>query len=260
MKTRQALGVLGWLFAAAGVGCSGGGTETGPSDAGSDAPTVILDGGGEIPVPPDGAAACPKNGSCNYQTNEGCTATQTCVPLPDGNGAAPPGCIGAGAGESGAPCDNFDECAPGFLCAGKQCRKLCCGGDWSGCPSDDERCIQDFVVSDGNGGTIATGGMLCMPVNTCNALTPAACPFPGQTCQIIDKTGATLCLKEGTGDSGEACPCKGGFLCVDKECRRLCKAATGGGEPSCEEGEGICVHFHRDPPGVGECTPTDNGN
>jgi hypothetical protein len=28
----------------------------------------------------------------------------------------------------------------------------------------------------------------------------------------------------------------------------------GGGEPACKEGEGICVHFNRDPPGVGECT------
>ena len=43
-----------------------------------------------------------------------------------------------------------------------------------------------------------------------------------------------------------------------KECRRLCKAVEGGGEPSCKEGEGVCVHFHRDPPGVGECTPYES--
>jgi hypothetical protein len=32
----------------------------------------------------------------------------------------------------------------------------------------------------------------------------------------------------------------------------------GGGEPFCQEGEGICVHYNRDPQGVGECTPQNN--
>lgn len=261
MKTRSALsrswGLLSLAMLGTLVGC-GDGADTDPADAGADGSTIVLDGGGEIPQPPNGAAACPP-GACNYQTNVGCSATQSCVPLPDGAGKAPPGCLGAGTGQSGTACQNFDQCAPGFLCAAGQCRKLCCGGDWTGCPQD-ESCFQNLAVGDGNGGTIASGAMLCLPVNTCDALDPASCAavVAGTSCQIVDPTGATACLKEGTGDSGEACPCKGGFLCVDSECRRLCKATAEGGAPACEEGEGICVHFQRDPQDVGECTPKED--
>ena len=41
----------------------------------------------------------------------------------------------------------------------------------------------------------------------------------------------------------------GGQTCV-----RLCKAVTGGGAPR-SSNEGICTHYTRDPPGVGECQP-----
>src|SRR4051812_18990260 len=102
-KSYFLAGLGGWLFAAAGAGCGNPGGETNPPDAGADGPDVILDGGGPVPEPPDGSAACPQ-GACNYQTNAGCMANQTCVPLPDGNGKAPPGCIGAGAGQSGTAC------------------------------------------------------------------------------------------------------------------------------------------------------------
>ena len=100
--------------------------------------------------------------------------------------------------------------------------------------------------------------MLCYPVNDCDALDPGGCPKQGETCQIVDATGATACFPEGSGGVGEPCPCKGGFTCVvtkDKGtiCRRLCKAVVGGGEPYCPSEEGICTHFTRDPPGVGEC-------
>lgn len=267
MKTREALSGLWLLSIAASLlgagaailpssGCSGGVETEDPNDAGADGSTVILDGGGQIPTPPDGPSLCPQ-GACNYQTNAGCAATQTCVPIPDGQGSAAPGCITAGQGTSGAACTSFGECAPGFLCAAKQCRKLCCGGDWTGCPSESEHCIHPITGKVDGGPDIVTGAMLCLPVNYCNALDPySGCPG-GTACQIVDPTGATACFEEGTGGSGEPCPCKGGFLCVDGECRRLCKAVEGGGEPSCLEGEGICVHFQRDPPGVGECTPSD---
>jgi hypothetical protein len=266
MKIRGALSglwfvsvVAGALVVAAGVvpsaGCSGGVETEDPADAGADGPEVILDGGGTIPTPPDGPSLCPP-GACNYQTNAGCSPPEGCIPYPDGQGNAPPTCFPLGQGASGAACQSADQCALGHLCAGGTCRKLCCGGDWTGCPAG-ESCIQGLSISDGNGGTLKTGAMLCQPVNTCDALDPyTGCPV-GTACQIVDPTGATACFQEGNGGSGEPCPCKGGFLCVSGECRRLCKAVEGGGEPSCQEGEGICVHFHRDPPGVGECTPED---
>jgi hypothetical protein len=253
--------------AAAGVvtaGCESGAGETDvlhPRDAGPDAEyPVNLDGGGEPAVPPDGVAACPNpNGLCNYQSGDGnCPIdAPSCIPASDGNGGITPVCSPAGAGKNGEPCAQITDCVAGYVCAEGACHKLCCGGDWTGCPSADEHCIKKLSYGDGMGGVLPTGAMLCYPVNDCDALVPSGCPNAGETCQIVDATGATACFPEGAGGAGDPCPCKGGFTCVVTEdgsvCRRLCKAVVGGGDPYCPPGEGICTHFTRDPPGVGEC-------
>src|SRR5687767_9026009 len=50
---------------------------------------VVLDGGGEVPDPPNGAAACPK-GACNYQTGAGCPEdTPSCLPVVTAGGVEP---------------------------------------------------------------------------------------------------------------------------------------------------------------------------
>ena len=253
-----------WLVGAAifAVGCgpsTGDTSSSGDADAGPVVVEVNLDGGGVPATPPDGASLCPQGGVCNYQTGAGCPADHAaCIPLPDGNGAAAPACFVAGAAVNGAACLVANDCVAGLLCINTVCRKLCCGGDWTGCLGPGEHCIESLVFSDGNGTMTDTKAMLCSPVNDCDALVPSSCPRPGTTCQLADPTGATACLFEGQGASGEACPCKGGFACVGEnggECRRLCKAVKGGGDPFCQSGEGICVHYNRDPGGVGECTP-----
>lgn len=254
-----------WLVGAAifAVGCgpsTGDTTSGGAVDAGPDVVVVVLDGGGAPATPPDGASLCPQGGICNYQTGAGCPADHpSCIPLSDAASDPAPGCTVAGPGANGAACALASDCAAGFLCANAACRKLCCGGDWTGCSSPSEHCLEHLVYSSPIVGTKDTKAMLCMPVNTCDALVPSSCTQPGTTCQLADPTGATACLFEGQGAAGEACPCKGGFACIvgDKggECRRLCKAVEGGGEPYCQSGEGICTHFTRDPSGVGECTP-----
>jgi len=252
--------ILGAAFFAVGCGSSGEGTASSGSDAGPGGGEVVLDGGGVPATPPDGAAKCPQGGICNYQTNVGCPGgAPSCIPLLDGKGGVAPACNIAGAGASGAKCMAATDCAAGHVCAEGTCHKLCCGGDWTGCPSAGEHCIQGLVYGDGKGGTLETKAMLCYPINTCDALVPSSCATAGKTCQIADPTGVTACLPEGQGASGDACPCKGGFTCIvgdnGGECRRLCKAVEGGADPYCQSGEGICVHYNRDPGGVGECTP-----
>lgn len=204
-------------------------------------------------MPPNGELACPV-GVCNYQSGVGCAAQQSCVPQLSPNDALAPACQPAGGLGPGAACAVSSDCAPGHMCAAGQCRKLCCGGDWTGCGSEAEHCFRPVVYKGATGNIIDTGAMLCYPVGTCEALVPNSCMEPGTSCQIVDPSGAVACLPEGSGGSGQPCPCKGGFLCVEGACRRLCKAVEGGGEPSCQSGEGICVHFNRDPVGVGECT------
>lgn len=228
-----------------------GGAGTGPVDT-----SPILDGGGGLPAVPDGAAACP-SGACNYQTGAGCPADAgplSCVPYPYDGGVVP-ACIAAGVGKSGTACSQWTDCASGFLCAEGACHKLCCGGDWTGCPVG-EHCLRPLAIpAPGGDGTIDTGAELCFPVDGCDALAPSSCDDPNLACQIVDPTGATACIREGPGSAGEACPCRGGFACVGGACRRLCKAVQGGGDPACPLAEGRCVHFDRDPLGVGECTP-----
>lgn len=242
--------------------CSGGtgNIDTSTPDGGvpEGGVPVNLDGGGAPATPPDGASKCPM-GACNYQTGAGCSgATSSCIPAVS-NGTVVPECSPAGAGTSGAACAQISDCAAGHLCAGGTCRKLCCGGDWTGCDSASEHCIENLAYSDGNGGTLQTGAMLCYLVNVCDPLSPEGCNTAGKTCQIVDPTGATACFAEGTGGAGEPCPCKGGFTCVVTKngsvCARLCKAVEGGGPPYCQSNEGICTHYTRDPAGVGECSP-----
>ena len=184
--------VVGVLVA----GCDGGVSDSDAPelDAGPDVLQVNLDGGGAPAVPPDGVAACPQ-GTCNYQSGEGCPVeAAACIPGTDAMNGITPVCQPAGAGTSGAACTDTSTCAPGYFCAEKSCRKLCCAGDWTGCPSEDEHCIKSLAYGDGMGGALTTGAMLCYPVNTCNALVPSSCGEPGTTCQIADPTGATACL------------------------------------------------------------------
>jgi hypothetical protein len=236
----------------------GGTTGTGGSDA---FPPVNLDGGGKVPDPPDGASLCPL-GSCNYQTGEGCSGATTCTPVLTSASAssATPTCQPAGSVPSGGACTTGrQDCAPGTFCAEGACHKLCCGsavfGDYRVCPQG-EHCFRPLALGAANGATVTTGAYLCFPVNQCDALDPAAGCAPGTSCQLIDPSGATACAPEGTGTPGEQCPCKGGFACVGNGCRRLCRAVADGGAPSCPPAEGACIHFNRDPSGVGECTPS----
>ena len=215
--------------------------------------TVILDGGGGIAPPPDGASLCPA-GACNYESGDGCSLTDSCVPALGASGSSP-ACQPAGHGKSGDACDGTNLCAPRFVCVGTTCQQLCCGGDYSACDDKTQHCFTALEYQSADGGVVDTKAMICAPANTCDALKPSSCTTAGETCQIVDGTGATACVGEGSGDVGEACPCKGGTLCVANSCRRLCKAVVGGGDPFCQTGEGICVHFDRDPAGVGECTP-----
>ncbi|HKQ68494.1 MAG TPA: hypothetical protein VJT73_04105 [Polyangiaceae bacterium] len=265
---RPAFRRVSWLLCAVGLdsgaasaGCSSPSSPAGPEQTTSDASSparIVLDGGGNVPAAPHGEELCPQ-GSCNYQTGAGCSRDAgpvSCVPLPSGPEAGvAPACESAGAVPNGGTCTQWTDCAPGTVCAAGRCHKLCCGQDWTGC-TDGEHCLRPFAIEIGKQ-TVATGAYLCFPVNDCDALRPEMCAAreKGTTCQIADPTGATACLPEGAGGEYDPCPsCRGGYTCVGDRCRRLCKATLEGGEPSCASDD-VCIHYNRDPAGVGECTP-----
>lgn len=205
---------------------------------------------------PDGTEACPA-GSCNYQTQEGCAEDEAC--RPQFNATDPdvaPGCEPVGAGEAGEPCEAQADCARGLYCAAGACRRLCCGGDWSACDAG-ESCIRSLSVR--AGGEVTPAGVdLCFPVGTCDPFDVNSCAEePGRECKIVDPTGAVACAPQSTKDIGDECGppdvCRQGLTCVGGKCIKLCRYEECG-EPSCGEDEGSCVHFLRDPEGIGECT------
>lgn len=262
------LALIAYLGACGGSGGDENGTGGTAGNAGN--PNVILDGGGTIPDPPKGETLCQK-GECNYQQQD-CSGGATCLPTdtPPATGDWPPKCLPAGTKALGESCSAWNDCIHGAFCVGISgtadggvipgtCRKLCCGGDWSACGTG-QSCIQQvYLVRPSGGDPVYAKADVCAPVNDCDVLDPDSCAGkPGKSCQIADPTGNVACLPAGTGGPGDACdpktPCKAGFACVADECRRLCKAVAGGGEPYCPMSEGTCVHYNRDPAGVGECT------
>ena len=222
-------------------------------------PSVILDGGGGIEPPPNGPELCPE-GPCNYQTQVGCSEGQSCWPAIAGDGVEPRCQSTTGVGATGDACASWNDCAPGYLCAAGACRRLCCGGDWTGCEVG-ESCIRQLNVPI-EGEAVSADVDLCFPVGTCDVLDlDSDVCGEDRTCQIVDPTGAEACAPAGAGTLGDACapdnPCIAGFSCVGGNCRRLCHAVEL--EPDdplpCPPEEGICIHFDRLPQGVGECTP-----
>lgn len=228
---------------------------------------IVPNGKGGILPPPDGAAACPA-GACNYQSQEGCAEDEACRPYyPAGSTTVTPKCEAFGAGRSGETCSLSSDCARGFLCIEdapgvKTCHKQCCGSDFSAC-DPGESCIRQFKIQFMDGHQEYAGDF-CMPVGTCDPLEPDSCKNePGRECKIVDPTGAVACMPKSTAELGDSCSppsvCAQGLTCVGTPdtglfCRRLCRAEQCG-QPACPEAEGTCVHFDRDPPGVGECTP-----
>jgi hypothetical protein len=206
--------------------------------------------------PPDGPAACAA-GDCNYQTQDGCPPAEAC--RPQFNATDPdvsPGCEPAGETPTGEACTASADCVRGAFCAAGVCRKLCCGADWTGCDAG-ESCIRTLDVRAG-GEVISAGADLCFPVGTCDPLDPTSCADePGRECKIVDPTGAVACAPRSTAQLGDACAppdvCAQGLACVGERCIKLCAYAQCA-EPSCSAEEGTCVHFARDPEGLGECT------
>jgi hypothetical protein len=238
-------------------------------------------GGGGVPEPPDGPSLCGA-GVCNYQTQGGCGAGETCAPSIDSKTkSTDPACRAAGTVETRGTCDDERLCAKGLICIKSPpdaetgtCRKLCCGADWTAC-SKGESCIRQLDASTADGGARFYAEVdLCYPVGTCNVLDPNACADERRTCRIVDPTGAVACAPPSTLKRGDPCSaaqqCGPVLHCVAEDlgppgattdgpltCRKLCPWAKCA-ETGCESNE-KCVHFDRDPPGVGECTANWTG-
>jgi hypothetical protein len=224
----------------------------------------IYYGGGVVPPPPDGASLCAP-GACNYQTQEGCTQDQTCyLKIDQAAATVIPACRPAGKLPKGSPCDAkatalAERCERGLFCSTTGCRKLCCGADWSAC-DPGESCIRTLVVELPDA-SVPANADLCLPVNDCDPLDPSACKEQGRVCRIADPVGNVACMPASNLVAGDPCDaahqCGSGLSCTRSSptaqgiCHHLC--AFGPCVPDTCGDEGTCVHFGRNPDGIGEC-------
>src|ERR1051325_5649937 len=257
LRAVSALAAVLALAWASGCGGSATADASEPPKWGAE---VVLDGGGGIVLPDDGdqAAECEPD-DCNFQLQSGCSDAQTCLPSVTADGVLTSGCFDPGTKDLGDECKVANDCLKGQACAGGECRKLCCAGDWKVC-DEGESCFRQFeyLIDEV---IVPTGAWVCYPVGTCSVLDPKACDSTGEDCKLVDSRGSEACMPKSPGELGESCGAAGGrvrgLTCVGKPgaqtCRRLCRAEECG-EPSCPTEEGTCVHFDRDPAGVGECT------
>jgi hypothetical protein len=230
----------------------------------------IGQGGDVLPPAPDGASLCPA-GPCNYQSQTGCTGSDSCaIHIDDTAGTAAPTCEAAGTVARDAACSDSAPCGNGLVCVDKVCRKLCCGSDWTACGAG-EGCVQQIHVSIGTGKPLVDPQVgICVPVNDCNVLDAHSCTTDPTrpVCRIADPIGDVACQPASSLNLGDTCDsdhqCGPVMLCAGADssgqsvCRSLCRADRCG-TPSCSNVTDTCVHFNRDPAGVGECTPDWTG-
>jgi hypothetical protein len=251
---------VGFLLSTALAGGCGAGSSTNSNEPEEQCPRFVEDGRDTLPDPPDGPSLCPAANTCNYQSQEGCAADQACRPTLTASNTIIARCEMAGTRTAGESCTQWTDCAPGYVCPDNHCRKLCCGRDWSDSACDPgESCYSEWFLEVA-GEPQPIGAFLCFP-SGCDVFTSDECPST-HDCKIIDPKGTTACVPPSPETIGEPCGgssvCGRGLSCVgpdgDRHCRRLCRAEPCG-KPACGEDEGVCVHFNRDPDGVGECTP-----
>jgi len=186
--------------------------------------------------------------------------------IDDAAATVKPACRAVGPARLGESCTN-SACEKGALCVNGVCQKLCCGGDWTACPAG-ESCIRQLQAETKQGVRLDAQADLCMKVNDCDVFDASSCAADNRICRIADPTGNVACMPYSNLQLGDPCneqsQCGAGMHCVGSSsgptrCRRLCRWEPCG-TPSCLASEGVCVHFDRDPPGVGECTPNWHGS
>jgi hypothetical protein len=141
----------------------------------------------------------------------------------DASGTLEGVCAETGQGEAGAPCLTASNCGAGMGCVGTPgtCRAYCCG-DVEACAAGTYCALRDLasqeVVNVSNPPQIP----VCELADHCTLFEP--CQNPELTCSVVRQDGATSCVPKGNGQSGEACPCKAGFMCNTalNECQQLC--------------------------------------
>jgi hypothetical protein len=233
-------------------------------DAGGDdvMPVVTIEDGGDATDAAVSASntAC-SSGECNLLDPLTCGAGEGCLWLLGDDGEPTSGCVQAGSGADGDPCESPLDCGPGLDCTSTDgegtCRRYCCElNGTAGCPAG-QFCRVALVTDADPLGEVA----LCDRCDRCDPTRVEACG-PGFGCFPLPGPGSCMaCLPAGDASVGMPCSvamdCAAGTACLrleddgnqicrqfcalseDEPCTRgACVASDGAGLP---DNLGICI-------------------
>lgn len=246
------------------AGESGGGQNAGgqggaPSHEGGQAGAVFMDGGASQGGAAGGAAgAGGEGGQDSQQPPE--LASYSCQ-VTSQNNLLTRQCVRAGAGVANAPCFGAADCAPSFACvtdgeAGR-CLPYCCAASTS-CAAGTYCAEQPLRRSQSAATSPSTPRVpVCVPADGCSLEDKFPCPAgddcrcTGDTaCMVVRHDGTTACVKPGSGQQGDACPCAWNHICssVTQQCAKICRTDS---DSDC--GTQKCQASAELPPNFGVC-------
>ncbi len=171
-------------------------------------------------------------------------------------------CVAAGTGTANAPCFGAADCAPSFACvtdgdAGR-CLPYCCDAQTTCAPGTycAEQPLRRALAGGAN--TQAPRVPVCVPADGCSleeqfpCAAGETCRCQGDTaCMVVRSDGTTACIKPGSGQQGDACPCAWNHVCssVTNTCVKICR--TDAAKNDC--GTQKCQASAELPPNFGVC-------
>lgn len=227
--------------------------EAAAAGSSGEEPNELCGPGGTGSCDPDDPVSCPGDAAAL-----GCTVQA-------GRDGPQATCTPAGTGQTNAPCQSAADCAAGYACVGEgagQCQPYCCAGN-DRCSEHGTYCAErPLYQPSGTQDAAPLSVPVCVAADNCvNLLAPypctadrqGTCPCPTETvCTVVRSDATTACVKPGTGQAGEGCPCAPGFVCSESTstCLRLCDTASAAAP--CDVGR--CQHSSALPEGFGVCT------
>jgi len=144
-------------------------------------------------------------------------------------------CAAAGTGIANAPCFSAADCAPSYACVTEndagRCLPYCCAQN-STCTSGTfcaERPLRRDAADTSNAEPPHVP--VCVPADACSLEDEYPCPSGSEcrckgdtACMVVRSPGTTTCMKPGTGQQGDACPCAWNHVCssVTHQCTKIC--------------------------------------
>jgi hypothetical protein len=169
-------------------------------------------------------------------------------------------CVPAGTGKASAPCFSAADCAPSYACVTEsdagRCLPYCCDQN-SDCTSGTfcaERPLRKAASDLSEVEPLHVP--VCVPADACSLEDQFPCPT-GTDCRCKGETacmivrGTTTCMKPGTGQQGDACPCAWNHVCssVTQQCIKICRT-----DPTKDDcGAQKCQASSELPPNFGVC-------